>query len=53
VISAGIVYTGELAAFPIVVWAALNVVLTAAWLTVAAALNRRLPAQDAAAGGTP
>jgi AAA family ATP:ADP antiporter len=47
VISAGIVYVGELAQFAIPVFAALNVVLTAAWLAVAAALNRRLQAQTA------
>jgi hypothetical protein len=42
VVQAGIVYTGELAAFSTPVFAALNVALTAGWLATAAALNRRL-----------
>jgi AAA family ATP:ADP antiporter len=50
VIQAGIVYTGDLASFPITVFAALNVFLTGAWLVVARGLNRRLKAQ--AEGGT-
>jgi len=50
VIQAGIVYTGDLASFSITVFAALNVVLTGAWLLVARGLNRRLKAQ--AGGGT-
>ena len=45
VIQAGIVYTGDLASFPIAAFAALNVVLTAAWLAVARGLNRRLQTQ--------
>jgi AAA family ATP:ADP antiporter len=50
VVSAGIVYAGELGSFTIPVFAALNVALTAGWLAVAAALNRRLAARDAASG---
>jgi AAA family ATP:ADP antiporter len=46
VVSAGIVYLGELMAFATPVFAALNVVLTAAWIAVAAALSHRLAAQD-------
>jgi ATP:ADP antiporter, AAA family len=42
VIQAGIVYTGELASFGVTAFAALNIVMTAGWLTVAGALNRRL-----------
>jgi AAA family ATP:ADP antiporter len=42
VIQAGIVYTGELASFSVSAFAALNIVMTAGWLTVAGALNRRL-----------
>jgi AAA family ATP:ADP antiporter len=42
VIQAGIVYTGELAAFTIPAFAALNLVMTGAWLAVASGLNRRL-----------
>jgi AAA family ATP:ADP antiporter len=45
VIQAGIVYTGELAAFAIPAFAALNLVLTAGWLGVVSSLNRRLRAQ--------
>ncbi len=51
VISAGIVYVGELASFAVPVFAVLNIVLTAAWLVVAAALNRRLAAQDGKGAG--
>jgi AAA family ATP:ADP antiporter len=42
VIQAGIVYTGELASFGVTAFAALNIVMTAGWLAVAGALNRRL-----------
>ena len=42
VIQAGIVYTGELASFGVATFAALNVVMTAAWLVVARGLSRRL-----------
>jgi AAA family ATP:ADP antiporter len=42
VIQAGIVYTGELASFSVTAFAALNIVMTAGWLAVASALNRRL-----------
>ena len=42
VIQAGIVYTGELASFTITAFAALNLVMTAAWLAVATGLSRRL-----------
>jgi AAA family ATP:ADP antiporter len=42
VIQAGIVYTGELASFGVTAFAALNVVMTAAWLAVATGLSRRL-----------
>jgi AAA family ATP:ADP antiporter len=42
VIQAGIVYTGELASFSISAFAALNLVMTAAWLAVATGLSRRL-----------
>jgi AAA family ATP:ADP antiporter len=42
VIQAGVVYTGELASFTVPAFAALNLVLTGAWLASAAALNRRL-----------
>jgi AAA family ATP:ADP antiporter len=47
VIQAGIVYTGELASFTIPAFAALNLVMTAAWLAVAAGLNRRLEGKPA------
>jgi AAA family ATP:ADP antiporter len=50
VISAGVVYAGELASFTIPVFAVMNVALTAAWLGVAAALNRRLAATDRQSG---
>jgi len=50
VIQAGIVYTGELASFAIPAFAALNLVMTAAWLTVVSGLNRRLRAQAGTAG---
>ena len=50
VISAGIVYAGEIGSFPIAVFATLNVALTAAWLAVATALNRRLAATDRKSG---
>lgn len=52
VIQAGIVYTGELAAFAIPAFAAVNVVLTAGWLVVVSSLNRRLRAQANAGGVT-
>jgi len=42
VIQAGIVYTGELASFGVTAFAALNVIMTAAWLAVATGLSRRL-----------
>jgi len=42
VIQAGIVYTGELASFGVTAFAALNVVMTLAWLGVARGLSRRL-----------
>jgi AAA family ATP:ADP antiporter len=42
VIQAGIVFAGERAAFGIPAFAALNVALTAGWLLVGSALNRRL-----------
>jgi AAA family ATP:ADP antiporter len=42
VIQAGIVYTGELASFSVTAFAALNLVMTAAWLVVAGGLGRRL-----------
>ncbi|HEY2432229.1 MAG TPA: hypothetical protein VGI12_06110 [Vicinamibacterales bacterium] len=46
VISAAIVYTGELASFAIPVFAAINIALTVGWLAAAMALNRRLAAQN-------
>jgi ATP:ADP antiporter, AAA family len=45
VVQAGIVYVGEQAAMAVPAFAAVNVVLTAGWLTVAGGLNRRLKAQ--------
>jgi AAA family ATP:ADP antiporter len=42
VIQAAIVYSGELASFSVTGFAALNVVMTAAWLAVAGGLSRRL-----------
>ena len=45
VVSAGVVYAGELAAMAVPGFAAVNVVLTVGWLTVAGGLNRRLEAQ--------
>jgi ATP:ADP antiporter, AAA family len=51
VISAGMVYVGELAAFTTPAFAAVILVMSGAWLAVAAALNRRLRAQPGAAGG--
>jgi AAA family ATP:ADP antiporter len=45
VIQAGIVYTGELASFTIPAFAAMNLVMTAAWIAVASGLNRRLRSQ--------
>jgi len=42
VLQAGMVYGGEYAALGIPAFAAINVALTAAWLGVAAALNRRI-----------
>jgi AAA family ATP:ADP antiporter len=45
VIQAGTVYLGELAGFAVPAFAALNLALTAGWITVAAALNRRLRAK--------
>lgn len=53
VIQAGIVYTGELASFSITAFAALNVVMTAAWLLVAKGLSRRLREQTANSAGSP
>jgi AAA family ATP:ADP antiporter len=53
VIQAGIVYTGELASFSITAFAALNVVMTAAWLVVARGLSRRLREQTADRTGAP
>jgi ATP:ADP antiporter, AAA family len=50
VISAAIVYAGELGSFPIAVFATLNIVLTGAWLAIAAALNRRLSTMDGKSG---
>ncbi len=50
VVSAGIVYLGELMAFATPVFATLNVVLTVAWLAVAAALSRRLASQSDKSG---
>jgi len=47
VVSAGIVYAGEVASFGIPVFAALNVALGAAWLVVVSSLNRRLKARAA------
>jgi AAA family ATP:ADP antiporter len=44
VLSAVIVYAGELAAFAMPVFLALNLVLTVAWIAVVALLNRRLAA---------
>jgi ATP:ADP antiporter, AAA family len=49
VIQAGTVYMGELAGFAVPAFAALTLALTAGWLAVAAALNRRLRAKS---GGT-
>jgi AAA family ATP:ADP antiporter len=45
VISAGVVYTGELAALTIPGFALLNVFLTGGWLVTASSLNRRIRAQ--------
>jgi ATP:ADP antiporter, AAA family len=45
VVQAGVVYVGELAAMAVPGFAAVNVVLTVGWLTVAGGLNRRLKAQ--------
>jgi AAA family ATP:ADP antiporter len=45
VIQAAVVYTGELAAFSIPAFAVVDLALTGGWLTVSAALNRRLRAQ--------
>jgi AAA family ATP:ADP antiporter len=45
VVQAGIVYVGEQAAMAVPAFAAVNVVLTAGWLTVAGGLNRRLKSQ--------
>jgi AAA family ATP:ADP antiporter len=50
VIQAGIVYTGELASFTIPTFAALNLVMTGAWLAVASGLNRRLRGQSGQGG---
>src|SRR5205814_2559915 len=50
VISAAVVYAGELASFTIPVFAVMNVALTAVWLGVAAALNRHLAATDRTSG---
>jgi AAA family ATP:ADP antiporter len=51
VISAGMVYAGELASFSTPVFAGLTLVMTGAWLAVAAALNRRLRAQPGGGAG--
>ena len=51
VIQAGTVYLGELAGFAVPAFAALNLALTAGWIGVAAALNRRLRAQAGAGNG--
>jgi AAA family ATP:ADP antiporter len=51
VIQAGIVYTGELASFSITVFAALNLVMTAALLLVEKGLSRRLREQTATSAG--
>jgi ATP:ADP antiporter, AAA family len=45
VVQAGIFYVGEQVAMAVPAFAAVNVVLTAGWLTVAGGLNRRLKAQ--------
>ena len=45
VVQAGVVYVGELAAMTVPGFAAVNVVLTVGWLTVAGGLNRRLKMQ--------
>jgi hypothetical protein len=42
VLQAGMVYGGEYAALGIPAFAAINVGLTAGWLAISAALNRRL-----------
>jgi AAA family ATP:ADP antiporter len=51
VIQAAIVYTGELASFSITAFAALNVVMTVAWLGVTTGLSRRLRQQTTDRGG--
>jgi AAA family ATP:ADP antiporter len=51
VISAGMVYAGELASFTTPVFAGLTLVMTGAWLAVAAALNRRLRTQAGGGAG--
>ena len=51
VIQAGTVYLGELAGFAVPAFAALNLGLTAGWIAVAAALNRRLRARADAGHG--
>jgi AAA family ATP:ADP antiporter len=45
VLQAGIVYTGEISAFTVSAFAALNVVFACGWLAVAAGLRRRLSAR--------
>jgi AAA family ATP:ADP antiporter len=50
VISAGLVYVGEIAAFTTPAFAAVTLVMTGAWLAVVAALNRRMRSQPGAGG---
>jgi len=51
VLSAGVVYTGELGSFPIAVFAALNIVFSLGWLAVVRGLRNKLRAQAREAGG--
>src|SRR3954467_1698301 len=51
VLQAGVVYAGELAAFAIPAFAAVNVALTAGWLLVVARLNHRIRTQAAGEHG--
>ena len=50
VLQAGVVFFGERAALAVPGFAAINVVLTGAWLAVVVGLNRRLRKQAAESG---
>jgi AAA family ATP:ADP antiporter len=52
VLQAGIVYSGELAAFSVTGFAALNVLFVFGWLGVAKGLHHHLKVRAAAAGKT-